>query len=157
MFFVIPASTKIPVKPSPAPGFNNVTSSSSNPNINVREIRAQETSTMSLHHIWSSPASNAPVAEHISTSISSSSSTSIHQSNKSVTQKEGDNLQPKQMTDAQFLKHQGYLSMYDFMSFYGLKTWRTGDEAAARTILYALRDRAQERHEAEKEGAGKGI
>lgn len=54
-------------------------------------------------------------------------------------------MQPKQMTDAQFLKYLGYLSMYDFMSFYDLKTWKRGNEAEARTILHALRDRAQEK------------
>lgn len=56
------------------------------------------------------------------------------------------------MTDAQYLKNLGYVSMYDFMTMYNLDTWRRGDEGVARTILHSLRDRARERWEHEIQG-----
>jgi hypothetical protein len=99
------------------------------------------------HEIWSSPLHNprdipSTPLKPSSCTTTPSPAVNVEASSQIESKKQ---MQPKQMTDAQFLKYLGYLSMYDFMSFYDLKTWKRGNEAEARTILHALRDRAQEK------------
>lgn len=124
----------------------------------AEELMGRHVHDFSLHKIWSTP---APAPQLPTSKVSK---TTDHQP-KPTTRPESEDpllkhlsalnnpkenkVEVKDMTEVQFPRHLGFLSMYDFMTFHNLKIWRKGDEAVARTMLGVFRVR--------EEGKVKGV